>query len=137
MNDATQTMEEIRTHGMEVADDSLKTVGAIAEGDFTAQGDVNFWLLDSIPEGCKEVAVQAQLAPGTTKGSRHVIKASDVGAVRMFRLPSPNDLQGPVIVAEAPFTVEHPEHGDKTFPAGIRFVTYQRAHADELRRVAD
>jgi hypothetical protein len=34
-------------------------------------------------------------------------------------------------------SIEHPEHGDRIWPAGIVAVTYQRRHAIELKRSQD
>jgi len=133
--DAVKTMEAIRTHGKKVADDSQREVGSLRPGDYTAQGDVMFWFLDSLPDGCNPVPAVNQLAPGTTKGSRHCI--ADLTHCELFTRDNANVLQGPIIRASEPFTVEHPEHGNQVLPAGVWAVTYQRAHAKELRRVAD
>lgn len=137
MNAATETMAKIREHGKEVADDSMREVGALSPGDFTAQGDVMIWKLDKIPPSCIASQPVRQLAPGTTKGSRHCIRESDIPHCEFFVLSNPNALQGPIIKAKHPFVVEHPEHGDQKFPAGVWAITYQRAYAEELRAVAD
>ena len=34
-------------------------------------------------------------------------------------------------------TIEHPEHGNQIWPAGIVAVTYQRRHAAEIKRSQD
>ena len=44
---------------------------------------------------------------------------------------------GPTIHATHPFTVTHPEHGDRTLPAGNYLVTYQRTWANQIRRTQD
>lgn len=137
MKSAIVTMQEILEHGKSVADDSPKHVGELSAGDYVAQGDVMIWKLDCVPQRAREVEPVAQLAPGTTKGSRHCVRQSDLPQCRFLQLPNANELQGPIIEAKKPFTIEHPEHGDQTFPSGIWFVTYQRAHAQELRRVQD
>lgn len=134
--DAAKVMENIIETGRTAANDSAVRVGALAVGDHTSQGDVNFTLLASVPQGAVQLEnPSAQLAPGTTKGSRHCIEKFD--GLTMYRLQNPSVLQGPVILATQPFTVAHPEHGDQTFPAGVWFVTYQRVYAAELRRVQD
>lgn len=138
MTTATETMATIRDHGKKVADASLKVVGSLAPGDFVAQGDVMLWRLKKLPVGCLPVdRPETQLAPGTTKGSRHCVRQTDMSHCKFYRLKDSNALQGPIIKADKPFLVEHPEHGDQQLPEGIWAVTYQRAHADELRRVAD
>ena len=137
MTTATKMMEQIRKHGKQVADDSPRTVGDLVAGDFTAQGDVMFWRLGELPSGCTPYSTVSQLAPGNTKGSRHCILEADLQHCEFYVLPNANPLQGPIIKAAKPITVEHPEHGNQTLPAGNWLVTYQRAHANELRRVAD
>ena len=138
METAVQVMQKIRSHGKKVADDSPRVVGELCQGDHTAQGDVMFWKLDELPEGCTRIAnPDRQLAPGTTQGSRHCIRAEDMQKIEFYSLKDSNALQGPVMKCNSPVTVEHPEHGDQTLNKGISIVTYQRAYADELRRVQD
>jgi hypothetical protein len=57
--------------------------------------------------------------------------------VKFYRLANPNPLQGPILVFERETTIEHPEHGDQLWPAGVVAVTYQRRHAEEIRRSQD
>jgi hypothetical protein len=106
-------------------------------GTPVAQGDINLWLLPKLPESAIQAFSGRQLAPGTTRGSRHCIKAEDMNAVEFYRLPDPNPLQGPILVFTRSITIEHPEHGDQIWPAGIVAVTYQRRHAIELKRSQD
>lgn len=135
---AETVMQEIRAQGKSQADPSVRQIGALAVGDYVAQGDVNFWPLADMPCGAKLIAKpDRQLAPGATKGSRHMIASADMEHCEFFSLPDPNPLQGPVIKMDRPTTVEHPEHGDLRFPPGLVFVTYQRAFAEELRRIED
>ena len=134
---ATETMERIINHGKTVADDSERIVGELAVGEYTAQGDVNFWRLESVPKDSKKSKKVSQLAPGTTKGSRHCIRLIDLSHIEFFELDRPNAIQGPVLKASRPFTVEHPEHGNQVLSSGTWLVTYQRSHAEELRRIED
>lgn len=46
-------------------------------------------------------------------------------------------LEGPIIEAPAGCVIAHPEHGDHIYPPGVFQVTFQRAYATELRRIAD
>ena len=77
-----------------------------------------------------------QLAQGETQGSRHVA----AGDLEVFAPVDANVLIGPTIVAEGRWTLEHPEHGHASVPAGAYQVLYQRDYdqvREELRRVQD
>ncbi len=79
---------------------------------------------------------ERQLAPGTTQGSRHELESID--GITMFKLVDGTAVDGPVVHAEQPFSILHPEHGDcVNLPAGDYAFPGQRAYAEELRRVAD
>ena len=107
---------------------------AASPGDFWRQGDIYITLLDSLPENAERVVVNLQLAPGTTKGSRHILSH---GNLRMYRLSGAGALTGPIVKNKRTVTVTHPEHGNVVLPPGIYAITYQRAFADELRRQLD
>ena len=77
----------------------------------------------------------AQLAPGTTRGSRHILDSLD--GVELYIVKDADALTGPLVVTLKERVVTHPEHGDVILPPGCYAITYQRAYADELRRVAD
>lgn len=104
-------------------------------GDYHRQGDIYLTRLKAVPGGAEKITPAAQLAPGTTQGSRHII--ASLNGVTMFRLKNPSPLDGPILKSDKPVTVEHPEHGHVTLPAGVYGVTYQRQYAEELKRVAD
>jgi hypothetical protein len=55
----------------------------------------------------------------------------------MYRVSNPGPLDGPIIDAPDGCAIDHPEHGDAVLPAGVYAITYQRAYAQELRRVQD
>lgn len=77
-----------------------------------------------------------QLAPGTTQGSRHMLESTK--GITMYRMNNGTALDGPVIEADRPLSILHPEHGDAVnIPAGCYAFPGQRAFAEELRRVAD
>jgi hypothetical protein len=122
----------------EVTDTDAKVIETCSVGDAWAQGDLLITYLgtskpnhdmkkmDSLPE---------QLAPGTTKGSRHGFQAEKAKA---FTLTNATPLEGPVLHCPQGLTVPHPEHGDVTLKEpGWYAITYQRAYAEELRRIAD
>jgi hypothetical protein len=92
--------------------------------------------LECVPARCvPDRKPSAQLAPGTTQGSRHVLDSLD--GVSVYRLAENTVLQGPVLLVTTERTVTHPEHGNVVLPPGIYSITYQRQFAEELRRVAD
>ena len=102
---------------------------------FAQQGDIYIRKLDEVPVDATPLHNHdGQLAPGTSRGSRHCI---DPATVKFFAPAFADALTGPLFVVEDECTITHPEHGHITLPAGCYAVTYQRAFADELRRVMD
>lgn len=86
-----------------------------------------------------------QVAVGTTIGSRHIVEGDGVAVFTGAKLPDgftvprglqESDLLGPVVVADEPFTLTHPEHAHHKLPRGVYQVTYQ-ADLVSMRRVAD
>lgn len=131
-----QAIEKIHAHGQQIADDRTVRVNPTI-GIPVAQGDINLWLLPNLPDNAIEADPNCQLAPGTTRGSRHCIAQSDMPHVKFYRLTDPNPLQGGIMVFDREVTIEHPEHGNQIWPAGIIAVTYQRRHAAEVKRSQD
>lgn len=110
----------------------------LGELDYVRQGDLYIYRILDIPEGCtREKKPSMQLAPGDTQGSRHCLESLD--GVKVFRLPNPNPLQGPIFELAAQNTITHPEHGHIVLRAGRYAVTFQRSFAKDmaLQRVAD
>lgn len=133
---AAKAYRQVAGHAEKIKNDEPQRVATCSPWDGWPQGDVLLVRLDALPDGCKKIArPDRQLAPGTTQGSRHCLDS--LAGVTLYRLADPTPLDGPVILAEREFTVEHPEHGDITLPAGVWGVVYQRAFADEIRRVQD
>ena len=134
---ATKALKAIQESAEKIKSDAPQRFPEAASvGDVFRQGDVYIELLASIPSAAKlDPKPDAQLAPGTTQGSRHVLDALD--GVTMYRLKSPTVLDGPILDVACERTITHPEHGDLTLPPGVYGVTYQRAYADELRRQFD
>lgn len=139
MATAVSVLEKIQRAGKAVSQKVGVTVHRFPEaasvGDYWRQGDIYLTRLKSVPHGAKPCKTLAQLAPGTTRGSRHCL--SDTESVEMFTLQTATALDGPVVKVVREVTVEHPEHSHVVLPPGVYHVTYQRAYADELRRVAD
>lgn len=81
-------------------------------GEVARQGDIYIERIAKI-EGRGEVLKSRQLAPGTSKGSRHIVDESpDVLVVQSA--PSLRNHQafqvGPAIEAKGPVCIMHPEH---------------------------
>lgn len=141
MTEVAVIISEILERGQACTDDSTVLIPDLQPGQFAAQGDLNFIALAELPEGAVEVVTVPQLAPGNSRGSRHCIKEEDLHKVRSFRLPDPTPLQGPILYFEEPITIEHPEHRHQFWNTGCKpcliAVTYQRKHAEEVRRIQD
>lgn len=115
-------------------------------GEVAHQGDVYVVMVDNKEDlygihknltkcDCGEKTANRQLAPGTTKGSRHIAE----GPMTIFAPPQEaSALEGPYIEASSEWTLTHPEHADHKMPAGKFCIVYQRDFAaEEIRRVAD
>ncbi len=130
-------INQILEHGQQNADDSLKVVSGVQPWQHSSQGDVDFVKLPKLPPTAIKTAPVNQLAPGTSKGSRHCIRESDISKITFWKLPNPNPLQGLILELTEPIVIEHPEHGDQQLEPGIWFVKFQRRHADEVKRISD
>lgn len=133
---ATKAFSSIRKHAEKIKNDEHQMAGEMSVGDTWSQGDIGIVCLGSLPKGCVKIERPvAQLAPGTTQGSRHCLE-SLVG-ITLYAMPDATVLDGPIIDAPSDFRVNHPEHGDVSFRPGVYGVIYQRSLAEELRRVQD
>lgn len=129
-------LKHLQKHAESIRNDDEHAIATMSPGDAWAQGDLLLVCLDRVPDGAVKLREpSAQLAPGTTQGSRHCLAALD--GITMYRLRDTTPLDGPVIEAPGGCRVNHPEHGDVTLPPGVYGVVYQRAYAEELRRVLD
>lgn len=134
---ATQALEQIKQHAIEYADDRTRYITPVI-GQYIPQGDINLLVISEVPSIAVSAPPNCQLAPGTSRGSRHCIAGSDMGKVEFFALPNPNPLEGPILKFNGEVRIQHPEHGDHIYPAGtILAVGYQRRYAEELRRIQD
>lgn len=136
---ATTVIKEILQHGHTNADGSTKTPLFTLSNNRSDQGDIYIYRFDSLkgfPE-LKESKPVYQLAPGSTRGSRHCLDQESVKEAKFYSLIKPNALQGPVWVNPNPTLLTHPEHGDQILPPGTYYVTYQRKYSEELKRVQD
>lgn len=134
---ATESLKKVQEAAERIKSDAPQRFPeAASPGDFWRQGDIYITLLDGVPEGCQRVEQpQRQLAPGHTRGSRHVLDS--LKGVALYQRANADALDGPVIRCDVERTVTHPGHGDVTLPPGVYGITYQRAYAEELRRQMD
>jgi hypothetical protein len=109
----------------------------------SAQGDVNFTRLPWLPELAAGV-IDAQLAPGHSRGSRHVILHDHMEHTQFYRRgevggsSANRDILGPVIFCTKDTIVTHPEHKWMLLAAGAWGVTYQQAmQGDRVGRAID
>lgn len=115
------------------ADATVRTIRTFPVGKHVRQGDV---YLCRIEDGTKvgKVRGSRQVAVGTTVGSRHIAE----GALKVYESMGfaqfEPEFVGPVVVAEEPWTLTHPEHAHVKAPAGTFQCIYQR---EGSRRVAD
>jgi hypothetical protein len=136
--EATKIIQQIHQHGQDNACDLTYIVPTdFPVGQYLPQGDINILRLPAVPAGAVPIVKVAQLAPGTSRGSRHCIKAADLDHCELYGFLDANPLEGPIIVATQSFAIEHPEHRDYVFPAGVYAVGYQRRYAADLRRNKD
>jgi hypothetical protein len=114
-----------------------ETIGSPSIGDVVRQGDLYLVNIESLPAGKK--LEDRQLAEGNTQGSRHIVQG-DVTLVSPDTAHPGIDrvLCGPAFYCNEAAEVTHPEHGNKILPKDTTWrVTFQRAHAEEMRRVQD
>lgn len=136
MQTVESTMNRIGEAAEAIKSDAERRIEVMDIGDEVRQGDLYITRIESIPSACGLVRQpSAQLAPGNTQGSRHTLRS--LVDVQVFRLDNAGPLDGPIIVSEGELAIDHPEHGDRILPPGCYAITYQRAYAEELRRVED
>lgn len=143
MTTALKTAIAVHTHVQEFATHKAKQavryIDAIKVGEFIRQGDVYLERIEKRDmESYKTVTQDRQLAPGTTKGSRHIVAASS--NVTIYTTENVHSfLMGPQIEAKDRFVLEHPEHAHFSLPAGTYQARYQQewTEKDEVRRVRD
>ena len=113
-----------------------QVVPTMSPGQGFAQGDVGIIMLDALPQSARKIGAPQgrQIAPGNTKGSRHIVDAAN--EVKFFRVDDGDMLSDLALDATASgFTLRHPEHADVTFPSGIYRIVHQQNEKRE--RVLD
>jgi hypothetical protein len=84
-----------------------------------------------------------QLAPGETKGSRHIIAEgpsiykSGAGLPTAWGGVLQTELVGPLVVSNDRFELTHPEHAHFSLPAGTYQVMYQGDWQGQMERARD
>jgi hypothetical protein len=143
----------------EQATPEVRHLPTMAVGEFVRQGDVYLIRIASLPPGFDRETKDRQLAPGTTQGSRHVLRDSAGLALRtraaqaisstlrawLAKQPAigreraermiPAQI-GPAITSPERLLLEHPEHAHKDLPAGDYLCLYQLDFAEQ-RAVRD
>lgn len=135
MKTVLEVIEKIKSDA-EKHTNEPRFVRVVSEGDEIRQGDIYLYPVNDAPTDLEsKQSVTRQLAPGESKGSRHIVETP---SVKIFNKKNPGPLDGPTLIAEERFVVTHPEHADISCPAGIYRVTYQRDHMkEEMERVRD
>ena len=111
------------------ADKRPRVLTEFPVGKFVRQGDI---YIHRVVGGhpCGKETKDLQLAQGNSMGSRHIAKGKKVKVFTGTTLPATCKEQrtflGPLIVADGPFVVEHPEHAHiEIGVAGCYQVTHQ------------
>jgi hypothetical protein len=140
--DARTAYTEVLRAAEEIRSDAHETIATLSPGDVVRQGDLYITCLATVPRGVSPAGTR-QLAPGTSRGARHVVEGDcDVLQVpereaiaaleRVIPGADWHQFIGPVIRARGPVTITHPEHGDRTLPGDACYlVTYQRTCRSE------
>jgi hypothetical protein len=147
----SETIETIHAHASTKKAKEYRIVREFPVGKAVRQGDVYILRL---PDNAKltNATKNRQLAPGTTKGSRHIVEgevklfqgwtppadlfASTAKALSVSRERLLEMLAGPAIEANGAFRVTHPEHADFTLPKG-RYGTWGQLDPKTMQRVQD
>lgn len=100
-------------------------------GTMWAQGDIGILRIAELPKGAAKIEMLpgGQIAPGTTRGSRHCLDERTQRAAQLYRFPGDQMSDLCLRVADE-WTLEHPEHVHCTFDAGL----YQFVHEQNERR---
>lgn len=129
-------------------DKDLRYVRELAVGQWIRQGDVMLLRIAKRPDCYATKTTNHQLAPGTSKGSRHIVDgpvtlhtAPEADArSAIAKLPGTTTsrllLPGPCVDASERFTLTHPEHAHHSLPAGV-YVTIYQLDSRSMRRVED
>ena len=134
MTETTKAIEQIQRTADESTDEERFT-RTMSVGQIAHQGDIYVQCVeDDHPR--REKIHDRQLAPGNTKGSRHVVR--DGEGVDLYANETGHALHGPIIIAPKRWHIDHPEHATWSLPSGTYRVGYQRDfEREEIERVRD
>jgi hypothetical protein len=109
--------------------DEIRFHRTVPIGKIVHQGDV---YLKAIKEPALKgkPANTKQLAPGTTKGSRHIVKGKNI---EIYESTKSEELLGPIVHAPERFELTHPEHAHHSIPSGWYETGYQVDMQTKLR----
>ncbi|MAX26626.1 MAG: hypothetical protein CMJ19_19200 [Phycisphaeraceae bacterium] len=129
-----ESLNRVRTAAESIKSDLPQRFPEAASiGDTFRQGDIYIQLLQRVPASWRKASIQnPQLAPGTSKGSRHILDS--LRDVTIYEKTNANAITGPIIHIFCQRTITHPEHGDVILPPGIYKITYQRAFVPPVKR---
>lgn len=134
--DAKQILNKITNSAKSFVKPDKQVLNYLNLDEAVRQGDIYIKRIEAVPESAIPIHnADGQLVPGASRGARHRIE--DMSNCKLYRLPAPSPLEGPIIDASERFAVNHPEHGDFVLPSGVYHVRYQRTYAPLDRRVAD
>lgn len=140
-NTSEVSLQEIQNFAVK-SNNEVRVIDKIEVGQFARQGDLYCTRIDDqfSMEGLT-LSSNYQLAPGNTRGSRHVC---DNLSCKIYS-PSKEEIvktnvgfkaMGPVVVAPTSWRLSHPEHADFYLPEGTYQITYQ-VNPIQMRRVLD
>lgn len=136
MNPAKTPVEahELIEQAGEKNTDAVRYLESIAVGKAIRQGDLYVRRIASLPDVTGETTTDRQLAPGNTRGSRHMLE----GDAEVVRPAGKEPLRGPYFVAKARVRITHPEHAHFSLPPGTYEVIFQRDFdREQIARVMD
>jgi hypothetical protein len=106
-------------------------IETIAVNQWVRQGDIYIRRIEKIT-GEKRLSFR-QLAPGTSKGSRHIVSEKPTIFEGYTGKDIPDLQKGPQIESKERFEVTHPEHANYSLPSGCYQVTYQTDFVRQTR----
>lgn len=132
--DTVTTINRIRENAKAMPE--VRVIREMKIGQVVRQGDIYIERVKEI-EGKGKAVKSRQLAPGNTKGSRHIVDESP--SVKIWEsspaLGSRARFQvGPAIEAVGDFAVSHPEHAWVRFALGVKAAFQVWFQADFARK---
>lgn len=143
--DPVQVFNRVKNSVKNPKPDPIVLSNVNTPGEFVRQGDIYVTLLDGKPTGtlkkvpaAKLTSKEFQLAPGNSRGSRHML--DNVDAVEIYDRGTREDgiEAGYAIKVNEACSIVHPEHGTVNLGEDMWIaVTYQLTWDQVARRVQD